>query len=526
MKKIATILLLSYAVSVFSISLHLALGGKAILLLKPTPVFAADEEASNVVSFTIENPKPTITSISPSSVLAGNSDVELDVIGSDFITDSTVNFSGSPKQTTFISSNKLTALIPSSDIKTAGSYDITVTNPSPGGGTSPALSLTVGQKQEPVFPNTVQEPTDSGETGGVMDAIQSFANNLFGTAKEAVQLLQPIRDNTITYTAESIKATKKAIETPAGSVATTAVATTGAAVAATAIFSMFDLFLIPIRLWGILLTLLGIRKKSLSWGVVYDSVTKQPLDPSYITLKDIRGKIVDSAITDIDGRYGFLAAPGIYTIVARKTNYSFPSRKLKGLSDEIYNNLYFGEKIEIKKKGEVISKNIPLDPLKFDWNEFAKRDRNYMKFYSRWDMFIRKISNPFFIIGFITSTLVLFLAPSPYNIIIFGVYIALLILKVVMRALGLKPKTIGYITDRKTGVPLSFAVLRIISPSTNTEISHKVSDAYGRYYCLVPKGKYYVKIEQKSNDGSYSGVYQSSLIDASRNGIIKEKFKV
>jgi hypothetical protein len=68
--------------------------------------------------------------------------------------------------------------------------------------------------------------------------------------------------------------------------------------------------------------------------------------------------------------------------------------------------------------------------------------------------------------------------------------------------------------------------MRIMLPEGNIEISHKIADKYGRYYCLVPKGKYYVKIENKNDDGSYSLVYTSPIINASKSGIIKEKFEI
>jgi len=240
-------------------------------------------------------------------------------------------------------------------------------------------------------------------------------------------------------------------------------------------------------------------------------------------LKNLQGKQVASSITDIDGRYGFLAAAGVYQLSARKTNYDFPSAKLTGrMEDEIYNNLYFGEQIEVNSKGMVISKNIPLDPVKFDWNEFAKKNKTFMKFYSRFDFIMRKVSDLFFAVGFAFSLTVFFFAPYPYNTIILLVYLVLLLL----RLLGLKPKSFGNVVEKATGIPLSFSVLRIMIASSNTEIGQRVADAYGRYYCLVPKGKYYVKIEKKNSDGSYSLAYTSSIIDASKRGIISKKFQV
>jgi len=324
---------------------------------------------------------------------------------------------------------------------------------------------------------------------------------------------------------------KKIIETPQGSAVTKIISTVGVAtgiiaIAVTAAFapaSIFELFLLPLRLFGLLLTAFGLRKKVKSWGVVYDSVTKRPIDPAYVVLKNLQtGKIL-SAITDLDGRYGFLVEPGTYQMSARKSNYIFPSQKLAGkTNDELYADLYFGENIYIKSSEEVIAKNIPLDPVKFDWNEFEKKNKNLMKFYSKWDIILRKIYDFFFVVGFFVALVAFVFAPYPYNTIIMVLYLFLLLL----RFLGLKPKSYGSVMDKATGEPLSFAIIRIVLPDSNKEISSKSADKYGKYYCLVPSGKYYVKIDKKNNDGSYSLIFTSGIIDASKNGIIKETFKV
>jgi len=305
------------------------------------------------------------------------------------------------------------------------------------------------------------------------------------------------------------------------------ISTSGVAIMALAIFiappmSLAELLTLPARLIGLILIAFSWKKRNPPWGVVYDSVTKQPLDPAYVILKDLSGKEISSAITDLDGRYGFLAEPGFYKMTSHKTNYVFPSQKLAGkTSDELYDNLYFGDQVEIKRN-EVVTRNIPLDPLKFDWNEFAKQNKSLTKFYSRWDSLIREISDFIYYIGFIIAIIAFFIAPYPYNTIILGLYLFLLLLRV----FGIKPKSFGSVTERATGNPLAFAIIRIADPDSQREISQRISDKYGRYFCLVPKGRYYVKIEKKNNDGSYSPVYTSEIIDASKNGIIKKKFKI
>ena len=324
---------------------------------------------------------------------------------------------------------------------------------------------------------------------------------------------------------------KKVVDTPQGSVVTKTITTTGAVVTAAAttttiIFSplsLLEIFFMPIRLIGILLTAFGLKRRAVPWGIVYDSVTKQPLDPAYVTLKTKDGKEISSAITDIDGRYGFLTEPGIYQMSANKTNYAFPSQKLFGkTNDELYNDLYFGQDLEVAQKGNAITKNIPMDPVKFDWNEFAKRDKKLMRFYSKFDIALRKISDWFFVIGFIVAIIAYYSAPYPYNMIIMFVYLALLL----MRVFGVKPKSYGNVFEKATGNPLSFSILRIMIPNTDREIAHKVADQYGRYYCLIPKGQYYVNIEKKNDDGTYSKIYTSPVINATKKGIIKENFAV
>lgn len=346
--------------------------------------------------------------------------------------------------------------------------------------------------------------------------IENVVKNVQKTAQETTKIIQ-----------ETAKEVKKIVEIPQVSVTSKIISTTGAAVPAVVatsgfFFSFSNISLFLLRLLNLLMVALGIRKKSRPWGTVYDSITKQPIDPAYVVLKDINGKDVLSAITDLEGRYGFLVKPGIYKMTVSKTNYAFPSQKLTDrLSDEVYDNLYFGETLE-SKQSETITKNIPLDPIKFDWNEYAKKSKVLVAFYSKFDLFFRKISDILFIIGFVVASISFVFAPYPYNTIVLVIYLLLLL----MRALGVKPKPFGFITEKLTKKPLAFAVLRIVEPESGKEIASKVADKYGRYYCLLPRGRYYVKIEKKNDDQTYSLVHISPIIDTSKKGIIKKRFEI
>jgi hypothetical protein len=101
------------------------------------PVTVAD----CLVTFT--TPLPTTTAISPASALANSPAFSLTVTGTNFINGSVVRWGGAARPTTYISSTRVIASIPGSDLTTAGPVNVTVFNPAPGGGQSNAQVFTV-----------------------------------------------------------------------------------------------------------------------------------------------------------------------------------------------------------------------------------------------------------------------------------------------------------------------------------------------------------------------------------------------
>jgi hypothetical protein len=110
-----------------------------VTVLNPKPLIGP----SNAITFTVNNPVPAMASLSPSSVTAGGSAFTLTVNGSNFVNGSVVNWNGSGRNTTYISSTQLQAAITATDIAAASSASVTVFNPSPGGGTSAGSAFTV-----------------------------------------------------------------------------------------------------------------------------------------------------------------------------------------------------------------------------------------------------------------------------------------------------------------------------------------------------------------------------------------------
>ncbi len=75
------------------------------------------------------DPRPFISSISPSSTTAGDNRFVLTVNGSDFRRDSSVSWNSSFRVTTFVSSHQLEAAITALDIAQPGNVLVFVFNP-------------------------------------------------------------------------------------------------------------------------------------------------------------------------------------------------------------------------------------------------------------------------------------------------------------------------------------------------------------------------------------------------------------
>jgi len=83
------------------------------------------------------NPVPLINQpLVPDAASPGGKAFVLAVNGTGFVSNSTVNWNGSPLATTFVSASQLTAQVPASDIGQPGTVSVAVVNPGPGGGTS------------------------------------------------------------------------------------------------------------------------------------------------------------------------------------------------------------------------------------------------------------------------------------------------------------------------------------------------------------------------------------------------------
>jgi len=132
----------------------------------------------NTATFTVDNPAPTLSSLSPNSATAGAAGATVTLTGAKFVSASVVQWNGVALPTTYLSGTKLTATVPANDLTKAGTFNVTVVNGAPGGGVSKAATFTVNN---PV--PTVKSLTPASATiGGAATTVTLTGANFVPTS--------------------------------------------------------------------------------------------------------------------------------------------------------------------------------------------------------------------------------------------------------------------------------------------------------------------------------------------------------
>lgn len=274
--------------------------------------------------------------------------------------------------------------------------------------------------------------------------------------------------------------------------------------------SIANLYRSLYHLWSNFVGFVVFWKRRRAWGTVYDSETKAPLDPAYVELFDINSKKVAEAITDLDGRYGFVVDPGQYTMRVRKTNYVFPSRKYTLRDpDVLYSHLYFGGDVQVT---DAVSSDIPMDPLSFDWNQYEKMRTKQTTFIHRFDPIIVSILNLLFYAGAAVAMWQVVVDPRTLTWALCLLYVTLFVLK--LHSGG--PVLYGHI--KQNGKILPYAVVRAMQ--NNRVIKSAVTDSNGRYCILVHPGSYDIQVEVHQPNDTYTVAYTDKVV--TKHGVINK----
>ena len=145
--------------------------------VKVTATSAADSSVSATVPVTLDNPIPTLTSVSPATVSVGS--FTLTVNGRGLVRGAQVLLGGTSVHTTFNSATQLTATGSATPAQ-LGRLQISVKNPDPGSATS-TTSVNVQVNEPPAIQVSVSPPSTTLRAM----AAQQFTATILGTSNSA-----------------------------------------------------------------------------------------------------------------------------------------------------------------------------------------------------------------------------------------------------------------------------------------------------------------------------------------------------
>jgi len=231
------------------------------------------------------------------------------------------------------------------------------------------------------------------------------------------------------------------------------------------------------------------RRKRQNFGLVYNAITKVPIDLAIVRLYTEAGKLIRTMVTDQEGRYFFKTEPGRYKIQVMKNGFIFPTQYLKGQKEDgAFLDLYTSGVIEVRSGDVIITANIPLDPS--DAPKFHRAKSLILK------RFLRILQNIIAISGVVLAGIVLFIKPSTLSVV-------MIVLQIVIYAITKKIATPkkrkgwGIVSEANKKTSIANAVVRLFEPRYNKLIETTVTDRNGRYAFLAGQNEYYVTIEKQ-----------------------------
>lgn len=321
-------------------------------------------------------------------------------------------------------------------------------------------------KDQPLTKNIVQIASNLGKN------LSSGAKFVAEEAKYIAEVVSTVADN------PQVEETTKTVIAP--TTAAVVVAAVAPSLASIVVPFFQFAFLQPLLLFG--------RKKRQTWGQIYNSFTKLPIDLAMVRLLDGKTKrVLQSRVTDAQGRYFFIAEPGNYFIEVNKPGFTFPSNLLQGIkSDGKLLDIYHGEAVEVTESGIGITPNIPIDPMG------AHKTPRRIIWEKRW----RALQHLIALSGIILTVIALYIAPVWYLWIFLGIHI-FAYFGFVRFVKPKKPTGWGLVYEKDSEVPIGSAIVRLFTKQYNKLVSTQVTDKKGRYAFLVGPSEYYVTYEKK-----------------------------
>ncbi|MDP3245244.1 MAG: carboxypeptidase-like regulatory domain-containing protein [bacterium] len=230
------------------------------------------------------------------------------------------------------------------------------------------------------------------------------------------------------------------------------------------------------------------RRRRKGWGVVYNSLTKLPVDLALVRLFSApTGKLLQTRVTDKSGRYAFIVEKGLYRLEVSASNYQYPTEYIKDKKQDLdYLDIYHGEPFNMAQDGETVALNIPIDRV-----EQAKASKEVIR-----KLRFRTLQS---VVAFIGPLCAFISFTISQTALIFAFVVLQVVLYLLFKRLSFvhRPKSWGVVYDKQTKKPIKYVLVRIFEQNYNKLLDTQVTDSKGHYSFLVGRNVYYLTFDKQ-----------------------------
>ncbi len=247
----------------------------------------------------------------------------------------------------------------------------------------------------------------------------------------------------------------------------------------------------PSQIWAYLLK--G-RDKKRAKGLVYDVSSGIGIPLAKVLLFRSRDqKLIRVVTTGSDGRFALETPPGEeYFIQVKKEGYDALTSTQGKLFDSTltYENNYFGGEFRADDTTLLFNQVIPMSP-----NEDSVRLALGSRTLETVTKVLRVLNIPLLIFGFMMSTLAMIESKTPYNLVIFYLYL-LIFAYYLIKFFIIDGRSFGLVINQAKRETVDLAIVRAISETRGKLAKTTVTNEKGRYTLVLPKGFYKIIVSK------------------------------
>ncbi len=261
-----------------------------------------------------------------------------------------------------------------------------------------------------------------------------------------------------------------------------------------------------IQLLVSILSFFGFIKKSRPYGLVYDAVSKKPINRAVVRIYNTSERLVWTDVTSAFGTFGASLPPGKYKVLVVKPGYTYPSKIVPGHVDYPLEPVYHGELVNFMRKS-MFNIVVPMDP-----KALSPISKVFAQFLSSASILVKIFHITLFFGGLALGAYTYFKFPSPLNLTAVLLYLPASML--LIKNITIKKQSFGMVVE-KSGSPVEGVTVTLKEMKFDRYVGKRVTDKEGQYQFVMPNDTYQLGVmDERYKAVRYEG--GSSIITKKR----------